>query len=287
MANLTTRLRSSRFRTSLWLPLVATAVVAAQSGLGFAHRAAPVEDTDQAAALSILAYNIRHGAGNDDIVDLSRAASVINALDPHIVTLQEIDSAVDRTERVDQATILGELTGMHSVFGAFFDYQGGRYGMAILSDHPIVAYENYRLPDGLEPRTALATRIRLTESSEEIVVVGIHLYATAEERYAQASRLIEIFQEETTPVILAGDFNSTPDSEVIDLFKQAGWHVPGKGEDHLTFRSDDPDREIDYIMVRPRERFEIDMLDVIDEPLVSDHRPVLLQLRLLELDQDD
>ena len=279
--------RSSRLRTSLWLPLLVTVVVAAHSGFGFARQNAPVEDTGQAASLSILAYNIRHGAGNDDIVDLSRAAGVIEALDPDVVTLQEVDSAVERTDRVDQATELGELTGMGSVFGSFFDYQGGRYGMAVLSNLPIVSHENHRLPDGLEPRTALATRIRLSDSSQEIIVVGIHLYATAEERYAQASRLIEILREETTPIILAGDFNSTPDSEVIDLFKQAGWHIPDKGEDHLTFRSDNPNKEIDYIMVRPKERFEIEILDVIDEPLVSDHRPVLLQLRLLQPDQDD
>jgi endonuclease/exonuclease/phosphatase family metal-dependent hydrolase len=171
---------------------------------------------------------------------------------------------------------------MHSVFGAFFDYQGGRYGMAVLSKLPFVSHQNHRLPDGLEPRTALAAIIRLANSSEEIVVVGIHLYATEEERYAQASRLIEILRDETRPVVLAGDFNSTPDSDVIELFRQAGWHIPDKGEDHLTFRSDNPNKEIDYIMVRPVERFEIEMLDVIDEPLVSDHRPVLLQLRLLE-----
>lgn len=286
MASIMRLFRLPRTGTRLGLALLATAALTPLSGLGLPHQR-PLVQGDRAPTVSILAYNIRHGAGNDDIVDLSRAASVINALDPDIVTLQEIDSAVDRTDRVDQATVLGELTGMRSVFGAFFDYQAGRYGMAILSDHPIVSYDNYRLPDGLEPRTALATRIRLTESSGEIIVVGIHLYATAEERYAQASRLIEILREEMTPIILAGDFNSTPDSEVIDLFKRAGWHIPDKGEDHLTFRSDDPDREIDYIMYRPKERFEIDKLDVIDEPLVSDHRPVLLQLRLLELDQGD
>jgi endonuclease/exonuclease/phosphatase family metal-dependent hydrolase len=285
MENRLKRLRSFRLRTGFWFPLLA--VIATHSGFDFTRPTASVESTDRAASLSILAYNIRHGAGNDDIVDLSRAAGVINALDPDIVALQEVDSAVERTDGVDQATVLGKLTGMGSVFGAFFDYQGGRYGMAILSDLPIVSYENHRLPDGLEPRTALAARIRLSEPSQEIIVVGIHFYATAEERYAQASRLIEILREETAPIILAGDFNSTPESEVIDLFKQAGWHVPDKGEDRLTFRSDSPVREIDYIMVRPKERFEIDVLDVIDEPLVSDHRPVLLQLRLIEKAQHE
>ena len=39
-------------------------------------------------------------------------------------------------------------------------------------------------------------------------------------------------------------------------------------------------------MYRPESRFEVLEVDVVDEPLVSDHRPVLLQLRLLETDRD-
>jgi endonuclease/exonuclease/phosphatase family metal-dependent hydrolase len=230
--------------------------------------------------LRILAYNVRHGEGMDRVIDVERVARFIKALDPDIVALQEVDSAVERTGGVDQATVLGELTGMRSVFGAFFDYQGGRYGMALLSKYPFVSYENHRLPDGLEPRTALAARVRVGKG-QEIVVVGVHLYATVEERYAQASRLVQIFQSDTTPIILAGDFNSTPESQVMDLFRK-WWRIPDKGADQLTFPSDRPEREIDYIIYRPAGRFEVMVLRVIDEPLISDHRPVLLELKLRE-----
>jgi endonuclease/exonuclease/phosphatase family metal-dependent hydrolase len=232
------------------------------------------------ATVRILAYNIKHGEGMDQVIDLERAARLIDSLDPDIVTLQEIDSAVDRTSRVDQATRLGELAGMHSAFGGFFDYQGGRYGMALLSKQPFVDVANHRLPDGAEPRTALAGRVRVGEPPVEILVVGIHLYATAEERYVQAERLVEVLADETAPVILAGDFNSRPRSEVMALLARS-WQIPDKGADHLTFPSDAPDREIDYIMYRPPELFEVLDLRVIHEPLVSDHRPVLIELRLL------
>ncbi|UCC72526.1 MAG: endonuclease/exonuclease/phosphatase family protein [Gemmatimonadota bacterium] len=234
-----------------------------------------------ATTLRILAYNIKHGEGMDDVVDLERAARVIRELEADIVALQEIDSAVERTSRVDQASVLGRLTGMHSAFGGFFDYQGGRYGMALLSKRPFEEVVNHRLPDGAEPRTALAARIRVGEPPQEMVVVGIHLYATAEERYAQAARLVELLAEESAPLILAGDFNSRPGSDVIALLASS-WQIPKKGADHLTFPADAPDRQIDYIMYRPRERFEVASLRVIDEPLVSDHRPVLIELRLLD-----
>lgn len=245
------------------------------------HEAATAEIPQQGATLRVLAYNIKHGEGMDRVIDLERAARVINSLDPDIVALQEIDSAVERTGHVDQATRLGELTGMHSVFGAFFDYQGGRYGMALLSKRRFEEVVNHKLPDGAEPRTALAARVRVGEPPIEIVVVGVHLYATPEERYAQAARLVEILADETAPVILAGDFNSRPESEVIAAL--AGyWQIPDKGVDRLTFPADTPTREIDYIMYRPRDRFEVLDLRVIDEPLVSDHRPILIELRFLD-----
>jgi endonuclease/exonuclease/phosphatase family metal-dependent hydrolase len=229
------------------------------------------------ATLRILAYNIKHGLGMDSVIDLERIARVINDLQPDVVTLQEVDSVVERTSGVDQTTVLGELTGMHSVFGTFFDYQGGRYGMALLSKYPFISHTNHLLPKGVEHRAALAGRIRVGDGGPEVIVVGIHLVWTGEERYSQAARLIEIFEDEKTPVILAGDFNSRPDSDVMALLRGV-WHIPDKGEDHFTFPSDAPDREIDYIIYRPRDRFEVVEHRVIDEPVASDHRPLLLEL---------
>lgn len=242
------------------------------------HRSDPGAQR-QPATLRILAYNIKHGLGMDGSIDLERIARVINDQHPDIVTLQEVDSAVERTGGVDQTTVLGQLTGMHSVFGTFFDYQGGRYGMALLSKYPFISYTNHVLPKGVEHRAALAGRIRVGDNGPEVIVVGIHLVWTGEERYSQAARLIEIFKDEKAPVILAGDFNSRPDSDVMVLVREA-WYIPDKGEDHFTFPSDAPDREIDFITYRPRDRFEIVEHRVVDEPVASDHRPLLLELRI-------
>ena len=41
------------------------------------------------------------------------------------------------------------------------------------------------------------------------------------------------------------------------------------------------DREIDFILYRPAERFEVLQMDVLDEPMASDHRPLVLELRVL------
>ena len=188
-----------------------------------------------------------------------------------------MDQNVERTGFVDQAKILGELTGLQPSFGAFMDYQGGEYGMAVLSRWPILESRNLRLPDGAEPRSALAVRVRSPASGEELVFVGIHLYRTEEERLAQASSLADQLSDESAPVILAGDFNSRLDSPVLSLLAES-WTFIEKGRDHFTFPSVQPDREIDFIAYRPQGRFELVSQRLIDEPVASDHRPLFVEL---------
>jgi len=225
--------------------------------------------------LRLLTYNIKHGAGNDGVVDLERSAALIRSLDPDLVALQEIDNRTERTGGVDQAARLGELTGMAHAFGRFMDYQGGQYGMAVLSKLPFTDATNHVLPEGAEPRSSIALRAQLPNGAGELIFAGIHFYNTEEERMAQARRLLDVLGAESVPVILAGDFNSTPDSPVMGLIGES-FLIPDKGDDHFTFRSDRPNREIDFIVFRPAERFEVIEVRVIDEPVVSDHRPVLL-----------
>jgi endonuclease/exonuclease/phosphatase family metal-dependent hydrolase len=252
------------------------AALGACAGAGRAPDVAPPR-------VRVLAYNVRHGAGLDGRIDLARAAAVIRAARPDVVCLQEVDAGCARTGGVDQARALGALCGMESVFGPFMDYDGGRYGMAVLARRPILASENLRLPPGAEPRSALAVRVRVGagRGAEELVVVGIHLYRTEAERLAQARELARRLADERAPVVLAGDFNSEPGSPVLAELVAAGWTVLGKGADRLTFPADAPEREIDFVLVRPAERFRVRAMEVLPEPLASDHRPILLEAQLV------
>lgn len=229
------------------------------------------------AELRLLIYNIRHGAGMDDVFDLTRSAAVIRGLNPDFVCLQEIDKGTTRTDRLDEARELGQMTGMHSAFGSFFDYEGGEYGMALLSKTPFLSTENHRLPDGTEPRTSLAGRIRLSDG-QEIVICGIHFYNTEEERLAQATALVEALKNESAPVFLAGDFNSLPNTPVMDMLAEQWQIIPKEGPQN-TFPANNPIKEIDYVLVRPKGSFEVLECRVIEEELASDHRPVLVVLR--------
>ena len=236
--------------------------------------------------LRVLAYNIHHGEGMDSVIDLDRIAALIRDVNPDVVTLQEVDSVVTRTNGVDQATELGRLTGMTPVYGRFMPYQGGAYGMALLSRWPIRSTENHRLPDGDEPRTALEMVVTSPNTGRDVRVVGIHFYRTEEERAAQADSLdarLERAADAGIPTILAGDFNSEPGTRVIEE-RAARWTIVDKGEDHLTFSSFDPVREIDFVMVRPAGAFRVLEQRLLDEPVISDHRPVVVEFEVVHSD---
>lgn len=225
----------------------------------------------------ILAYNIKHGRGNDNQVDLKRTAEVIRRLHPDFVALQEVDQQVQRSGGIDQARELASLTGLqYHAFGSFFDYQGGQYGMAVLSRNPLGEVKNLRLPAGSEPRTSLVVDVKL-DAKRQLKIADVHFYRTEQERLAQARRLLEFLDGEQQDIAIVGDFNSKPQSPVIDLF-QSDWEIPDKGPDHFTFRSDRPDVEIDYALLHKGSRWSVSEIDVIEEPVVSDHRPLVFEI---------
>lgn len=224
--------------------------------------------------LPILTYNIHHGQGIDGALDLQRIADVITGSDAQLVALQEVDINATRTGSVDQIAKLADLTGMHGAFAPFMDFQGGQYGLAILSRKPITQSWTIPLPPGKhEPRSALAVRVG------DIVFVCLHLdwLEDDQERFAQAGALIEALAGETR-VVLAGDFNDRPGSRTIALFEETYTNAPKPDAASATFPSVHPDRQIDFVMYRPSQAFAA-TARVLDEPTASDHRPVLAQLQ--------
>src|SRR5438034_10788867 len=92
--------------------------------------------------LRVMTYNIHVGVGMDKKLDLPRIAAVINGQRADLVGLQEVDRGVERTGRIDEIAELAKLTHMDYAFAFNLKYQGGQYGVAILSRYPIRATDH-------------------------------------------------------------------------------------------------------------------------------------------------
>lgn len=226
-------------------------------------------------------YNIRHGAGTDDKLDLERTAKTMAAFKADIIGLQEVDLNCKRSGSVNQPRELGRKLNMHAAFGAFMDYDGGQYGMAILSRYPLVNTQSIRLPNGNEPRVALQAEVRLP-NGESLVVVNVHFDWVDDDkfRFAQASFLADHLKKLDKPYILLGDFNDQPGSRTIKLFQSLAVEADKPEKNRLTFSSIKPEVEIDFIFAAPAARWRVGRSKVLDVPVVSDHRPIVTDLVL-------
>ncbi|MDG2083391.1 MAG: endonuclease/exonuclease/phosphatase family protein [Planctomycetota bacterium] len=192
-----------------------------------------------------------------------------------------MDDQARRSGGIDQASWLADRLDMHAAYGAFMDFQGGRYGLAILSRQPIQSQTSWRLPDGNEPRVALATRI-LTNSGKVISAVAVHFDWVKDDgfRYAQAMETLRQIQTLDTPWIVFGDFNDVPESRTMNAFRQVGRDATKPIDSVATFPADQPTIEIDYIMIGPPSAWVPTSAWVIPESSASDHRPVRADLFL-------
>ena len=275
-------------RMAAVLACVVLASCAAPSRAAAPRAAAPPAAAPPAGArtLRVLTYNIHHGEGADARINLPRIAKVITDTRPDLVALQEVDVKTRRSGGVDQAAELARLTGMHVAFAKAIDYQGGEYGQAILSRTPPGPVQTHALPGrpDAERRIAASTTVRpWGERGPGVLFVGTHLDHVRDDsdRLRQADEINRLFVApgDEKPAILTGDLNAGPESEVMKRFA-AHWHDSAAGAKRAapTVPAEKPTRRIDYVLLRPKGAWRVIETTVIEEPVASDHRPVLAVL---------
>lgn len=231
--------------------------------------------------LRVLTYNIRHGRGMDQRIDLVRIADVIRAAKPDLVALQEVDKLTKRSGGVDQTLELAQRTGLNGRFAKAIDYDGGEYGQAVLSRFPIDSAATHQLPGTPDREQRIGFEIGCIADGRPLRFATTHLHHNNRDfREQQAAALDDIFTGSRVPVILAGDFNAEPASTVM-LRLGERWRLLPKADDAFTFPADKPVKQIDFVLLRPAEHFRVVEERVIEADMASDHRPVLIVLEWL------
>jgi endonuclease/exonuclease/phosphatase family metal-dependent hydrolase len=237
----------------------------------------------------VLVYNVHAGkdaAGGDN---LERVAALVAATRADIALLQEVDRGTRRSGQVDQPAALAASTGFAVAFGKTLDYDGGEYGIAVLSRWPIVDDTLIRLPvqppqqrsgGSYEPRGA--QRVVVRAPGGDVTVVNTHIDPSREDHYRrQEIRTVLAVARAANPIVLVGgDFNSTPESEVQADARQGGirdaWLICGRG-DGFTYPANAPVKRIDYLYLTGSATCS--RAEVL-ESMASDHRPLLVTVTL-------
>lgn len=235
--------------------------------------------------IRVLTYNIHHGQGTDGRIDLERIARVIRSANPDVVALQEVDRRTGRSGGVDQAETLGQLTGMTAVFGKAFDFDGGEYGNAVLSRLRVTGHEVHPLPkrSGHEDRALLEVRVGNTEkgsAESSLTFFSTHLdhHRNESDRMTAVAKIAARISADTVrSYLLAGDLNARPNSQTMRAFRER-WSIATGSEPLLTAPARNPRAQIDYVLFRPRAGWRVVEVRVLDEPIASDHRPLLAVL---------
>ena len=246
----------------------------------------PGTPTDTTSDLRILTYNIHHAnpPAQPNTIDLASIANIIKQEQPHIVALQEVDVRTSRSgSTVHQAEELGRLTGLKAYFAKAIDYGGGEYGLAILSKFPMSEFNNHPLPTvaatGGESRI-LATAVIQLGNGKKLLFANTHLDAQSNDtnRYEQMNRIVDLLKGASLPVILAGDFNATAGTRIINIL-DAHFTRSCITSCGFTIPASSATKTIDFISFSPG-KFTVLQHKVLQEKTASDHLPVFSVLRI-------
>jgi len=235
--------------------------------------------------LTVMTYNVHHcnPPGKPGVIDVDAIAAVIKKEQADVVAVQEVDVNTGRSGGINQAALLAQKAGYPSFyFARAMDFDGGQYGLLILSRYPLSDTRTYPLPSDNpqkdEPRILATSTVTLPDGS------AFRFGSTHLEAYNPASRLLQIKEinriadEMSLPFIVAGDLNAEEKSEVITTLDQDFVRTCSNCPD--TFDEEKESGAIDYIAFKKKASFTVVSHRVVQNKEASDHMPVIAALRL-------
>ena len=228
--------------------------------------------TASAQKVRVMSYNVRNGHGVDGIRSIERCADVIRKANPDIVAVQELDSMNRRNNRY----MLGDMAkriGYYDYYAPTIDYQGGKYGIGVLSKKPALSVKFYSMPHHREDRGVLVVEFK------KYYLVCTHLSGVPRKKGkgVQVDVIREAVSKLNKPVFIAGDMNARPGTPVMKAFKEFATVL--SDENKKTAPSYNPRGCIDYIL-GTNGSFKVLGEHVGYGCLASDHLPIYVDVKV-------
>ena len=222
----------------------------------------------------VMSYNVKKGIGIDEVKDIKRCINTIREVNPDVVAIQEVDSMTRRNKYYVLGK-MGELLGYHTYFGKAITYQGGSYGVGVLSKKPALSVKTYPLPNNKEARVLLVVEY------EKYYMLCTHLSGVPRKlgRGIQVDIIRDVVSKLDKPAFIAGDTNARPNSAPMKAFKEFATVLTD--ESKMTAPSHKPGKCIDYIM-GANGSFKVKRDVVLYGNISSDHLPVYVDVKILK-----
>lgn len=237
---------------------------------------------NRAPVIKVMSYNIHHGnpPGDEARIDMDAIIQTIREEDPDIVALQEVDVNVIRSGKIDQAAVLAKALKMQLFFSKAIDFDGGDYGLVILSKHRLSSKKVHKLSmaadSTAEPRILQSVIVHMP-NSVPFVFANTHLdVLNTGNRLLQAKEIVGLAKQEKLPMILAGDWNAAPGSPTLAIFEQA--FTKTCTQCPVTCPEEGEEGAIDFIAYTRNSHFKTREHRVLDNNKSSDHYPVVAEI---------
>jgi endonuclease/exonuclease/phosphatase family metal-dependent hydrolase len=231
--------------------------------------------------LRILHWNIHSWRDESAMSNLEVVAKLVQKIDPHVVSLVEVDESWDRPSTLDEvARRTGYFSSFVPVFEFGHDVPMGGFGNAILSRIPALTVRQRQLL--WPPRTYARTEqsesravvlVKFQTPTGVVWVGSTHLPRNEEDSRTDAvRRLVDIMQSLPDPWLLVGDFNMPAELWLSDYPSLRAY--PGVAIQ--TYPAKKPAEAIDYCVAHEG---LIVQAEVLPEP-GSDHLPILVHYQV-------
>ena len=230
--------------------------------------------------IKLLSYNIKgHGMTSSRLDDI---AAVINAQNPDIVALQEVDNRTYIGIKHDYLSELAEATGMHS---EFFALVGTYYGIGLLSKTAPISVQKKSFDPSDTSKDKEARGFIIAEF-DKFYFLCTHYSLNADDRDTATAWAINFARQSDKTVFIAGDFNAQPTYRAMVTFKNNGFTILNPTSQY-TFPAEGPTSCIDMIISycgEDSQEYSVEQTGVVTSVSgltmsdVSDHLPVYVTI---------
>lgn len=258
--------------------------------------------------MRLVTFNLLHGRSlHDGMVDQTRLADTVTALNADILALQEVDRDQSRSGHLDLTAIAAQALGAttHRFAAAVVGTPGEKfrplnheddghgeplYGVGLISRYPAHSWQVTRLTPapmrapiyingpggGLtllhdEPRVLLAAVLDTPHGP--LTAAATHLSFVPGWNLRQLRQVVRALRTLPAPRLLLGDLNLP--ARLATLVSR--WHTLGR---EPTYPSAAPRVQLDHILADPHGRQRLPAVTAVTTPAatISDHRPLVVDL---------